>query len=109
MNNFKPFPKNPVIAKFFMQMGRFDELGSGILNINKYCKAYSGQDHPEFIEGPVFKTIIPLDDKLVNPVTTNDRINDTLTDRINDLLNNKLAGKTIVPSQIARKWIDSSW
>jgi len=85
VNNFKPFPKNPVIAKFFMQMGRFDELGSGILNINKYCKAYSGQDHPEFIEGPVFKTIIPLDDKLVNPLTPSDRINDALTDRINSL------------------------
>lgn len=68
-----------------MQMGRFDELGSGILNINKYCKAYSGQNHPEFIEGPVFKTIIPPDDKLVNPLTTGDRINDALTDRINNL------------------------
>jgi len=49
--NFSPFPKNPSIAKFFMQLGRFDELGSGILNVNKYIKAYSGKDNPQFIEG----------------------------------------------------------
>ncbi|MGB3152865.1 MAG: RNA-binding domain-containing protein [Maribacter sp.] len=57
--NFSPFPKNPSIAKFFMQLGRFDELGSGILNVNKYIKAYSGKDNPKFIEGATFKTIIP--------------------------------------------------
>ena len=49
--SFSPFPKNPSIAKFFMQLGRFDELGSGILNVNKYIKAYSGKDNPKFIEG----------------------------------------------------------
>jgi ATP-dependent DNA helicase RecG len=64
VNNFKSYPKNPVIAKFFMQLGRFDELGSGVLNINKFCKAYSVHDHPEFIEGPIFRTIIPLDEGL---------------------------------------------
>nr|WP_292966836.1 RNA-binding domain-containing protein [Muricauda sp. UBA7809] len=58
--NFSPFPKNPSIAKFFMQLGRFDELGSGILNVNKYIKAYSGKDNPQFIEGATFKTIIPI-------------------------------------------------
>lgn len=58
--NFSPFPKNPSIAKFFMQLGRFDELGSGILNVNKYIKAYSGKDNPQFIEGATFKTIIPV-------------------------------------------------
>ncbi|MFS4445441.1 hypothetical protein [Maribacter sp. 2307UL18-2] len=43
-----------------MQLGRFDELGSGILNVNKYIKAYSGKDNPLFIEGATFKTIIPI-------------------------------------------------
>lgn len=57
--NFSSFPKNPSIAKFFMQLGRFDELGSGILNVNKYIKAYSGKDNPQFIEGTTFKTVIP--------------------------------------------------
>ncbi|MGV8091888.1 MAG: winged helix-turn-helix transcriptional regulator [Mangrovibacterium sp.] len=64
VDNFKPFPKNPTIAKFFMQLGRFDELGSGVLNINRYLKVYSGHDDPQFIEGYIFKTIIPLDEGL---------------------------------------------
>lgn len=66
--NFSPFPKNPSIAKFFMQLGRFDELGSGILNVNKYIKAYSGKDNPQFIEGTTFKTIIPVKDTFFGAV-----------------------------------------
>ena len=82
MDNFKPFPKNPIIAKFFMQLGRFDELGSGILNINKYCKAYSGIEFPEFIEGSVFKTIIPLDENLVEDDTLPEEM--AIVDAVND-------------------------
>ena len=106
MNNFKPFPKNPVIAKFFMQLGRFDELGSGVLNINKFCKAYSGHDHPEFIEGAIFRTIIPLDEDLVDAVndtlTFIDRINDTLNanDRKNDAANDTLNGVDSIDDRI---------
>lgn len=99
VNNFKSYPKNPVIAKFFMQLGRFDELGSGILNINKYCKAYSGHEHPEFIEGPVFKTIIPLDENLMdeddvanNTLISGDRINDRINDTLNDRITDTLSG-----------------
>lgn len=84
IDNFKPFPKNPVIAKFFMQLGRFDELGSGILNINKYCKAYSGHGHPEFIEGAVFRTTIPIDENLTDGV---DAVTNTLTNATTDTLN----------------------
>lgn len=58
--NFSPFPKNPVIAKFFREIGRVDELGSGIRNVFKYCNIYTPGTKPEFIEGDVFKTIIPL-------------------------------------------------
>ena len=58
-DNFSPFPKNPTIAKFFKEIGWVDELGSGVRNIYKYNKIYSGAD-PTFIEGDVFKAIIPL-------------------------------------------------
>ncbi len=61
-NNFSPYPKNPIIAKFFKEIGWVDELGSGIRNINKYNKIYSSKE-AEFIEGDVFKTIIPLGNK----------------------------------------------
>ncbi len=57
--NFSPYPKNPTIAKFFKEIGWVDELGSGVRNIYKYNKIYAGAE-PEFIEGDVFKTIIPL-------------------------------------------------
>ena len=58
-NNFTPQSKNPIIAKFFMNIGRADQLGSGIRNLYKYTKLYSGGE-PELIEGDIFKTIIPL-------------------------------------------------
>jgi ATP-dependent DNA helicase RecG len=34
--NFVPFSKNPVIAQFFKEIGRADELGSGVRNVFKY-------------------------------------------------------------------------
>jgi ATP-dependent DNA helicase RecG len=58
--NFSPYPKNPVIAKFFKEIGRVDELGSGVRNTFKYCSIYTPGIKPEFIEDDVFKTIIPL-------------------------------------------------
>ncbi len=35
-------------------------MGSGIRNTFKYCSIYTPGAKPEFIEGDVFKTIIPL-------------------------------------------------
>lgn len=54
------YPKNPVIARFFKEIGRVDELGSGVRNTFKYCGIYTDGAKPEFIERDVFKTIIPL-------------------------------------------------
>ena len=59
LENFTPNSKNPLIAKFFMNIGRADQLGSGIRNLYRYTKLYSGGE-PELIEGDIFKTIIPL-------------------------------------------------
>ncbi|MCL2287445.1 MAG: hypothetical protein FWC32_13925 [Firmicutes bacterium] len=58
-NNFAPFPKNPLLAHFFINIGRLDVLGSGVRNLYKYTKLYSG-GVPELIDGDVFKTIVPL-------------------------------------------------
>lgn len=57
--SFTPQSKNPIIAKFFMNIGRADQLGSGVRNLYTYTKLYSGGE-PELIEGDIFKTIIPL-------------------------------------------------
>jgi len=62
--SFSPFPKNPVIAHFFREIGRADELGSGVRNLMKYGKAYGGAD-PELIEGDVFRIVVKYPDSTV--------------------------------------------
>ncbi len=57
---FEPFPKNPNIAQIFTQMGRSEELGTGIKNVYRYSMAYSGSDDIIFQEDDVFTTKIPL-------------------------------------------------
>lgn len=61
MSTFEPFPKNPAISKVFREIGLADELGSGMRNTYKFTKLYSG-GVPQFIEGDVFKTVIPLNE-----------------------------------------------
>ena len=61
---FTPFPKNPVIAAFFREIHRADELGSGMRNMMKYGKAYGGED-PVMIEGDVFRIIVKYPDSIV--------------------------------------------
>lgn len=61
-DNMEPNPKNPIIASFFRNIGWADRLGSGVRNIFKYSKFYSGQE-PEFIEGDVFRIIVPLNEE----------------------------------------------
>jgi ATP-dependent DNA helicase RecG len=56
---FAPYPKNPILANFFINIGRADSLGSGIRNLYKFSKIYSGEE-PELVEDDVFRTIIPL-------------------------------------------------
>ena len=57
--NFSPKPKNPKIAMVFREIGLADELGSGMIKLLKYTKAYSN-GIPKLIEGDIFKTEIPL-------------------------------------------------
>lgn len=57
LENFSPFPKNPVIARFFREINRADELGSGVRNMMKYGKAYGGK-LPELIEEDIFRIVV---------------------------------------------------
>ena len=43
-----------------MQMGRGEELGSGVLNVNKYLPLYAKGAKPQFVEGNPFVSVIPL-------------------------------------------------
>lgn len=59
LSTFQPVQKNPPISKVFREIGLADELGSGMRNTYKYTRLYSGAE-PQFVEGDIFKTIIPL-------------------------------------------------
>ncbi len=59
--NLQPFAHNPNLCKFMIQLGRFDELGSGVRNINKYLPLYAQGAKPEFWEKDHgFTLILPL-------------------------------------------------
>lgn len=57
----EPNPKNPIIAAFFRNIGYADQLGPRVRKLFKYCKYYSGKE-PEFVEGDVFRIIVPLEE-----------------------------------------------
>jgi predicted HTH transcriptional regulator len=62
--DFSPFPKNPIIAGFFREIGRAEEFGSGVRNLFRYTKAYSAVSDPQLVEADIFKIIVPLDIRL---------------------------------------------
>lgn len=78
-NNFEPYPKNPILARFFVNIGNADTLGSGVRNLVKYTKLYSGGE-PELIEGEIFKIIIPL--RTNTPVSVADKLPINLADKL---------------------------
>lgn len=57
--SFNPLPKNPIIAEFFVNIGRADTLGSGTRNLFKYSGLY-GTAQPVLVEGDVFDALIPM-------------------------------------------------
>ncbi len=79
--NFSPFPKNPSIAKVFKEIGRADELGSGVRKLFKYGKVYSGAD-PRLLEEDVFKIIIPLTVQATMQATVQATMQDERTKKI---------------------------
>ena len=94
-DNLEPNPKNPIIAAFFRNIGYADQLGSGVRNLFKYTKNYSGKK-PVFEEGDVFKIIIPLDDVYTPDVILYDsdflvefstQVNQAVADRLREYIN----------------------
>jgi ATP-dependent DNA helicase RecG len=54
-----PIPKNPILARFFVNIGYADIIGAGMRNLLKHTKLLSGRE-PELYDGNIFQTIIPL-------------------------------------------------
>ena len=87
VENFSPYPKNPTISKFFVQLGRVEELGSGLINVVKYLPIYSPGSKPQFIEDHVFKTIIPINLKGTAVIEKDiDAVSDAVSDAVKERL-----------------------
>lgn len=96
LNTFEPFPKNPAISKVFREIGLADELGSGMRNTYKFTRLYSG-GVPEFIEGEIFKTVIPLNGTATmrsGPINS-DQVRDQVSDQVSDQVRDQI-GQDIV-------------
>ena len=50
-------PQNPLISKFFLQLGWVEEIGSGIINISRYYPHFAPKGKFELIEDDYFKAI----------------------------------------------------
>ena len=68
LDSFTPYPKNPLIARVFKEIGFADELGSGVRNLYKYTETYSNSE-PQLIEEDIFKLTIPLTEQGTEQVT----------------------------------------
>lgn len=75
LKTFQPYPKNPLISKIFRETGLADELGSGMRNTYKYTEIYS-DSVPEFIEGDIFKTIVPIRSMAIAKIKLGDQVSD---------------------------------
>jgi len=60
-SHFTPFAKNPIISKFMLQLGRVEEVGSGMKNVYKYLPDFSKNSKAEFIDDDFFSTVVYLE------------------------------------------------
>lgn len=110
---FQPFPKNPHIAQIFTQLGRSEELGTGLRNVYRFSKAYSGSDNIIFLEEDVFKVSVPLIDNVTDNVTekvgvkvgvkVGEKVGERLTDNQLLIIENMLDNKYITAGLMAEK------
>lgn len=77
LESLDPTPKNPVIANFFTQMGRSEELGSGTRNLYKFSRLYTGKD-PVLEDGDQFTAFVPAPPVMVS-VAENEGDHDAAT------------------------------
>ncbi len=67
-------------------MGRTEELGTGIRNVYKYSKAYSGSDKIMFSEEDVFISKVPLNNLDLENGGLSGGLNGGLNEKLQKLL-----------------------
>lgn len=110
---FSPYPKNPVIARVFKEIGRADELGSGVRNIYRYYNLYASHK-PLLSEQDVFKCSVFIDEDTSGSSNFNKNGTDesnVVDDVVDNVVDNRLKqiilfiknDKAISAEQIAEK------
>lgn len=97
--DFTPYPKNPLLSKFFVNIGRADTLGSGVRNLYKYVKIYSGGE-PEIMENDIFRITIPLSIDAVSEM----KMRTELSDREEKIYNLIKDNKKITIDELAEQF-----
>ncbi|MGN0261928.1 MAG: RNA-binding domain-containing protein [Eggerthellaceae bacterium] len=72
-DNLDPTPKNPIIANIFTQMGRSEELGSGVRNLYKCSKLFTGLS-PQIEDGDFFDAFVPIPPLTPGSTTANNAL-----------------------------------
>jgi ATP-dependent DNA helicase RecG len=65
-------------------MGRPEELGTGVKNVFKYSKAYSGSDKIVFEENDVFIAKVPLKESFQDTDNSTERPNEQINEGLNE-------------------------
>ena len=82
--NNTPIAENPISAEICRNIGYAEHLGSGVRNLFKYSKAYSGKD-PIFEESDIFRITVPIDYSFVNHFVEEDNKQQAVIDKNREL------------------------
>ena len=107
LSDFNPMPKNPTIADVFANIGRAEELGSGMRNLDKFSRLYSGRV-ATLVDGDIFRATVPVErtaagsgqDAVLALVAS-------IIERDGSLTTSELAKASDVSIRTAQRWIRS--
>ncbi len=105
LSDFNPMPKNPTIADVFAHIGRAEELGSGMRNLDKFSRLYSGRV-ATLEDGDVFRASVPVAWSVAG--SGRDEISDlvaSIIERDGSLVASELAKVGGVSVRTAQRWI----
>lgn len=105
LSDFNPMPKNPTIADVFANIGRAEELGSGMRNLDKFSRLYRGRV-ATLEDGDVFRASVPVAWSAAGP--GRDAVEDlvaSMVERDGSLTASELANAGGVTVRTAQRWI----
>ena len=105
LSDFNPMPKNPTIADVFAHIGRAEELGSGMRNLDKFSRLYSRRV-ATLEDGDVFRASVPVAWSVAG--SGRDEVSDlvaSIIERDGSLAASELAKAGGVSVRTAQRWI----